>query len=126
MSMPSTDNLIALQSPPLRQSRSPLGYPSSRPVSTVDFRGTLASGPDDSAIIEAVQNCLAEVNLDNVTKKQGKSSSILLVWYEYRLNTTDFSCPTVRALVEQRLQTELSGEKRSFLDRQIDAELANM
>lgn len=32
----------------------------------------------------------------------------------------------VRALVEQRLQTELTGEKRAFLDRQIDAELANM
>ena len=32
----------------------------------------------------------------------------------------------VRALVEQRLQTEVMGEKRAFLDRQIDAELANM
>lgn len=71
MSMPSTDNLIAMQSPPLRQSRSPLGYPSSRPVSTVDFRGALANGPDDSAIVEAVRSCLAEVNLDTVTKKQG-------------------------------------------------------
>ena len=34
--------------------------------------------------------------------------------------------PLVRVLVEQRLQTELVGEKRTFLDRQIDAELANM
>lgn len=32
----------------------------------------------------------------------------------------------VRALVEQRLQTELSGDRRAFLDRQIDNELANM
>ena len=100
MSMPSTDNLIAMQSPTVRQNRSPLGF-GSRPVSTVDFRGT-HNGPDDSAIIEAVRSCLTEVDLDNVTKKQ------------------------VRALVEQRLQTELTGEKRAFLDQQIDAELANM
>ena len=100
MSVPSTDNLIAMQSPPLRQSRSPLGY-GSRPVSTVDFRGTY-SGPDDGAIVEAVRTCLTEVDLDNVTKKQ------------------------VRALVEQRLQTELTGGRRAFLDQQIDAELANM
>ena len=45
---------------------------------------------------------MAEVDLDTVTKKQ------------------------VRALVEQRLQVEITGEKRTFLDRQIDAELANM
>ncbi|KAI4210057.1 MAG: hypothetical protein LQ351_007047 [Letrouitia transgressa] len=69
--MPSTDNLMSMQSPPLRQSRSPLGYPSSRPVSMVDFRGE-ARGPDDGAIVEAVQSCLGEVDLDNVTKKQGK------------------------------------------------------
>jgi chitin synthase len=29
-------------------------------------------------------------------------------------------------LVEQRLQTELTGESRTFLDKQIDAELASM
>lgn len=74
MVMPSSENLLTTQSPPLRQSRSPLGYGgNSRPVSTVDFRG-LVSGPDDGAIVEAVQTCLAEVNLDNVTKKQGKLS----------------------------------------------------
>ncbi|KAL8882029.1 MAG: hypothetical protein Q9198_000894 [Flavoplaca austrocitrina] len=99
--MPSTDNLMAMQSPPLRQSRSPLGYPSSRPMSVVDFRGEVR-GPDDGAIVEAVQSCLGEVNLDSVTKKQ------------------------VRALVEQRLQTELTGDKRVFLDRQIDEQLASM
>ena len=32
----------------------------------------------------------------------------------------------VRALVEQRLQCEITGEKRAFMDQQIDAELANM
>jgi chitin synthase len=32
----------------------------------------------------------------------------------------------VRVLVEQRLQTSLTGDKRAFLDRQIDQELANM
>lgn len=78
ISLPSTDNLLAMQSPPLRrQSRSPLGYSGSRPVSTVDFRGQLAGGPDDGAIIDAVRSCLAEVNLDNVTKKQGLYSSFL-------------------------------------------------
>ncbi len=96
--MPSTDNLITMQSPPLRQNRSPLA---SRPVSTIDFRGAY-NGPDDNMILEAVRSCLTEVDLDNVTKKQ------------------------VRALVEQRLQTELTGEKRVFLDRQIDTELAYM
>ena len=37
----------------------------------IDFRGTTTNGPDDSAIVEAIQGCLGEVDLDNVTKKQG-------------------------------------------------------
>ncbi|KAI4120357.1 MAG: hypothetical protein LQ347_007108 [Umbilicaria vellea] len=93
-----------IQSPPLgRQSRSPQAWVmGSRPVSTVvDFQNA-ATGPDDYAVAEAIRACLAEVDLDTVTKKQ------------------------VRALVEQRLQTELVGERRAFLDRQIDTELANM
>ncbi|EEP81671.1 chitin synthase 6 [Uncinocarpus reesii 1704] len=83
-----------------RQSmRSPL----SRPASTmVDFRNPPNQGPDETAITAAIRSCLAEVDLDSVTKKQ------------------------VRALVEQRLQTTLSGDKKIFLDRQIDHELANM
>lgn len=82
ISLPSTDNLLAMQTPPLRrQSRSPLGYPGSRPVSTVDFRGQLTGGPDDGAIIEAVRSCLAEVNLDNVTKKQGLCSFFFCGWF---------------------------------------------
>ncbi|KAG8528492.1 uncharacterized protein KY384_007410 [Bacidia gigantensis] len=108
--LPSTDNLIAMQSPQIRQQqRSPLGgtpYGGSRPVSTLDFRtGVLSPGDSDinhGAIQDAVRDCLAEVNLDTVTKKQ------------------------VRALVEQRLQTELSGDKRGFLDREIDEQLANI
>ena len=69
--------------------------------SSFDFqRGHV--GPDDTVIIETIQMVLREVDLDTVTKKQ------------------------VRALVEQRLQTELVGERRTFMDRQIDNELANM
>jgi chitin synthase len=64
--------------------------------------GVGGGAPDDAAIIEAIQSVLREVDLDTVTKKQ------------------------VRALVEQRLQTELVGERRTFMDRQIDNELANM
>ncbi|KAH8889757.1 hypothetical protein GQ53DRAFT_191186 [Thozetella sp. PMI_491] len=71
--------------------------------STMSFdfqRGNM--GPDDAMVIEAIQSVLREVDLDTVTKKQ------------------------VRALVEQRLQTELVGERRTFMDRQIDNELASM
>lgn len=71
--------------------------------SVVDFRsGPGAHGPDDAAITDCIQAVLMEVDLDTITKKQ------------------------VRALVEQRLQTELVGERRTFMDRQIDNELANM
>lgn len=84
--------------------RPPLGmHQDSGHMSTVSFdfqRGT--TGPDDLAITDAIQAVLREVDLDTVTKKQ------------------------VRALVEQRLQTELVGERRTFMDRQIDNELANM
>ncbi|KAL2811044.1 chitin synthase-domain-containing protein [Aspergillus granulosus] len=98
--MQSTDNLLGV---PRRSSRSPVGAGfNSRPASAFDFRGTGLNGPDENAITEAIRACLAEVDLDTVTKKQ------------------------VRALVEQRLQTTLVGDKRAFLDRQIDNELANM
>ena len=81
--------------------RTPLGNDAIGSTSSFDFqRGTV--GPDDAMIIEAIQAVLREVDLDTVTKKQ------------------------VRALVEQRLQTELVGERRTFMDRQIDNELANM
>ncbi|KAL4910017.1 hypothetical protein BDW74DRAFT_144240 [Aspergillus multicolor] len=90
----STDNLLR------PNSRSPVGF-GSRPASAFDFRAGM-NGPDEGAITEAIRSCLAEVDLDTVTKKQ------------------------VRAFVEQRLQTTLVGDKRAFLDRQIDNELANM
>ncbi|KAI0406169.1 class V chitin synthase [Xylaria palmicola] len=81
-------------------SRPPLGQ-GHQSTNSFDFqRGH--TGPDDGMIIEAIQAVLRDVDLDTVTKKQ------------------------VRALVEQRLQTELVGEKRTFMDRQIDNELANM
>jgi len=108
----SSENLLRGQPSPQNMSRVSLGFQGgsrspinpdaiTRPVSTFDFqRGN--AGPDDMMIVEAIQSCLREVDLDNVTKKQ------------------------VRALVEQRLQTELVGERRTFLDRTIDNELANM
>ncbi len=43
-----------------------------------------------------------------------------------RCKRSQLTMITVRALVEQRLQTELTGDKRVFLDRQIDEQLANM
>jgi chitin synthase len=109
---PSAENLLGRASPHPRAqsqmgftsgSRTPAPFESaSRPMSQVDFRRAGGSGPDDTMIVEAIQGCLREVDLDTVTKKQ------------------------VRALVEQRLQTELVGERRTFLDRTIDQELANM
>jgi len=97
--MPSQDNGNPFsEASPYRQSTG-LGRPES---STIDFRTQQGAGPDDQAIIEAIQTCLAEVDLDSVTKKQ------------------------VRALVEQRLQTELGPDRKGFLDRAIDNELANM
>ncbi|KAF2964101.1 hypothetical protein GQX73_g9483 [Xylaria multiplex] len=110
---PSVSNLRAVSNSPQyeahRVSNATLGLAGgSRPLgqghqSTASFdfqRGH--TGPDDGMIIEAIQAVLRDVDLDTVTKKQ------------------------VRALVEQRLQTELVGEKRTFMDRQIDNELANM
>lgn len=95
----SSDNLMTA-TPPVR-GRSPLGYAQSRPGSTVNFQGMM-NGPSDATIIETVQHCLREADLDRVTKKQ------------------------LVALAEQRLQTQLTGERRIFLNQQIDLELANM
>jgi len=112
----SSDNLLGQNSatpssprPPQVQNRASTGYSggarnplgSEAPISVFDFQRS-DKGPSDIMIVETIQNCLREVDLDNVTKKQ------------------------VRALVEQRLQTELTGERRTFMDRMIDAELASM
>lgn len=71
LSMPMMQSSENLLGGPRRQ-RSPLGGYGSRPVSAaVDFRGTPGNGPDDFTIVETIRQCLAEVDLDNITKKQG-------------------------------------------------------
>lgn len=80
MSIPgmlSTDNLMRMRSPSPRRGISPIRSPASRPMSAVDFRAS-TRGPDDLAITEAIRSCLAEVDLDSVTKKQGMHSSLQL------------------------------------------------
>ncbi|KAF2101159.1 chitin synthase [Rhizodiscina lignyota] len=98
----SSPNLLGRQSPQNQgRARSPLGMGPSRPVSTVNFQN-MVHGPTDEAIVQAIRECLGEVDLDAVTKKQ------------------------LKALAEQRLQTQLVGERKAFLDERIDFELANM
>ncbi|KAK3104343.1 hypothetical protein LTR53_018425, partial [Teratosphaeriaceae sp. CCFEE 6253] len=103
-----TDLLAAQRSPPMYQPRapSPLPYGQSRPASTHNLTTTLpgfqTQGVSNEVIGQAIRECLQEVDMDAVTKKQ------------------------VKALVEQRLQCQLVGEKRAYLDAQIDVELANM
>ena len=109
----SRDNLLSMQSPPLRQegAQTPLGFGGhawSRPGSTnqlthmSNMSGFQTQGPSNETITQAIRECLHEVDLDNVTKKQ------------------------LKALAEQKLQCQLVGEKRAYLDSQIDFELANM
>lgn len=95
----SSDNLMA-STPPIR-GRSPLGFDQSRPGSTVNFQNMM-NGPNDATIIEVVQQCLREADLDRLTKKQ------------------------LVALAEQRLQVQLTGERKIFLSHTIDEQLANM
>ena len=71
---PSTDNLPAMGGGRASPSRSPLG--TSRPASAVlpDFRagpGAAGAGPSDEGVVDAIRACLAEVDLDTITKKQG-------------------------------------------------------
>jgi len=104
----STPNLmVGAAHPNPSQSRlSPMnnvyGATSSRPVSTINFMDGPKTGPANEDIVLAVRECLKEVDLDSVTKKQ------------------------LKALAEQRLQTQLVGEKKAYLDQIIDVELANM
>lgn len=69
--MPSTDDLLSAQRPPLWANRSSTSIGLSRPASTIDFQ-RMGQGPDDVLIAEAVRTCLREVDLDTVTKKQGR------------------------------------------------------
>lgn len=103
----SQDNLMGgLPSPHMQQrTRSPLGGGfggPSRPASTNQLSGFQTQGVSNEAITMAIRECLGEVDLDSVTKKQ------------------------LKALTEQKLQCQLVGDKRAFLDAQIDFELANM
>jgi chitin synthase len=84
------------------RSRSPLSQPTSRPASTFGLPGFQTQGVTDAQIVDAVRDCLREVDLDTVTKKQ------------------------LKVLTEQRLHMQLDPQKRAFLDQQIDFELANM
>ncbi|KAK5113692.1 hypothetical protein LTR62_003319 [Meristemomyces frigidus] len=78
-------------------------FPSSRPVSTApNLSPFTTQGPTNESITQAIKEVLQEVDMDSVTKKQ------------------------VKVLVEQRLQCQLQGEKRAFLDGRIDVELADM
>ncbi|KAH7124357.1 chitin synthase-domain-containing protein [Dactylonectria macrodidyma] len=69
--------------------------------SSLDFQQG-HSEPSDTSILDSIRSVLREVDLDTVTKKE------------------------VRALVERKLQTELVGKRRIFMDRQIDCELEKM
>jgi chitin synthase len=96
----STPNLLGVTHSNPRV-RSPL-LGASRPVSTVNFMDGPSQGPSQQEIVQAIRDCLKDVDLDHVTKKQ------------------------LKALTEQRLQTQLVGEKKVYLDQMIDHELANM
>lgn len=37
------------------------------------------NGPDEGSITEAIRSCLAEVDLDTITKKQGKHDAMSLI-----------------------------------------------
>jgi chitin synthase len=60
------------------------------------------TGPTDQDIIAAVKECLTEVELDKVTKKQ------------------------LMALAEMKLQCQMQGERKTFLYAAIDRELEMM
>jgi chitin synthase len=78
------------------------GAAASHPGSTNELAGFQSRGPSNESIANAIRECLAEVDLDTVTKEQ------------------------LKALAEQKLQCQLVGDKRTFLDNQIDSELADM
>jgi len=102
----STPNLLGAAHPGMSQTRvrSPLGFErrASRPVSTINFMDGPKRGPENEEIARAVTECLLEVDLDNMTKKQ------------------------LKALIEQRLQTQLQGEKKAYLDYCVDEQLKQM
>jgi chitin synthase len=80
--MPSSENLLG---PRRVSSRSPLAAGIS-PSPPIDFRNDPRQGPDDFAITDAIRSCLAEVDLDTVTKKQGTLSQLSPYHPFYRAN----------------------------------------
>ena len=67
-----------MNSPPMYQDRrgSPLPFGQSRPGSTNPsnhLSGFQTQGPTNEAITQAIRECLGEVDLDKVTKKQLKA-----------------------------------------------------
>jgi chitin synthase len=78
-----------------------------RPVSMVNpapvnFMDGPSKGPSDADIVQAVRECLAEVDIERVTRKH------------------------VIALAELKLQSQLQGERKTFLGAAIDRELETM
>ena len=99
----STPNLMAGNN----RARSPMGFGAQngrastfgRPASTVNFMDGPSQGPSDQEIQGTVAQIIREVDLDSMSKKQ------------------------LKALVEQRLQTQLQGPKKALVDKYIDEEL---
>ncbi len=73
LGMPTSDSYNNMSG--FRQSAaSPASFGAGQRMSSnIDFRSAVTAGPHDGAIVDAVQNCLREVDLDNITKKQGMS-----------------------------------------------------
>jgi chitin synthase len=96
-------------SPYMRGNRSSTMLPNSRPASQlnlnsgpINFMDGPRQGPSDVDIVAAVRECLGEVDIERVTKKH------------------------VVALAELKLQCQLAGERKNFLNTTIDRELQNM
>jgi chitin synthase len=107
----SNPNLRAVRASMLGASRpgSQLNLLGERPGSMVNlnagpvnFMDGPSKGPSDADIIMAVRECLAEVDIERVTKKH------------------------VVALAELKLQSQLQGERKNFLSAVIDRELESM
>lgn len=100
----SQDNLLmGMQSSPVYQrpgTQTPL--PRANSAMSMSLAGFQTQGPTNAAISDAVRECLAVVNTEEVTKKQ------------------------LRVLVEQKLQCQITGEKRAFLDQEIDLQLEQL
>lgn len=85
LGMPTTDSYNNFRQSSVA-SPAPFGAQQQRMSSNIDFRSAVTAGPDDFAIVEAIQGCLREVDLDNITKKQGLSPLTLNFFVEERIN----------------------------------------